>query len=119
MGGQADAEFTEFMLGCWPRLVRLGHVLSGDRGLAEDLAQTALARAYASWPQVARAGAVPNSISYLKFVISDGRTTRVPAVAAGRESFYAFALGAPNLRVVRWDAYDSAGRRVVGGRGLP
>jgi len=52
----ADAEFTEFMLGCWPRLVRLGYVLTGDRGLAEDVAQTALARAYASWPRVIRAG---------------------------------------------------------------
>jgi RNA polymerase sigma-70 factor (sigma-E family) len=51
-----DAEFTEFMLGCWPRLVRLGYALTGDRGLGEDLAQTALAKAYASWPRVARAG---------------------------------------------------------------
>ncbi|MDA8322143.1 MAG: SigE family RNA polymerase sigma factor [Actinomycetota bacterium] len=52
----ADAEFTEFMLGAWPRLVRLGYALTGDRGLAEDLAQTALARAYAAWPRVMRAG---------------------------------------------------------------
>jgi RNA polymerase sigma-70 factor (sigma-E family) len=52
----ADAEFTEFMLACWPRLVRLGYALTGDRGLGEDLAQTALAKAYAAWPRVARAG---------------------------------------------------------------
>jgi RNA polymerase sigma-70 factor (sigma-E family) len=52
----ADAEFTEFMLGTWPRLVRLGYALTGDRSLGEDLAQTALAKAYASWPKVARAG---------------------------------------------------------------
>lgn len=51
-----DAEFTEFMLGCWPRLVRLGYALTGDRGLGEDLAQTALAKTYASWPRIARAG---------------------------------------------------------------
>lgn len=56
MDAPADAEFTEFMLGCWPRLVRLGFALTGDRGLGEDLAQTALAKAYASWPLVARAG---------------------------------------------------------------
>lgn len=56
MGAPADAEFTEFMVGCWPRLVRLGYVLPGDRGLAEDVTQTALARAYASWPRVMRAG---------------------------------------------------------------
>jgi DNA-directed RNA polymerase specialized sigma24 family protein len=56
MDVRADAEFTEFMLGCWQRLVRLGYALTGDLGLAEDLAQTALARAYASWPRVRRAG---------------------------------------------------------------
>ena len=46
MDARADAEFTEFMLGCWQRLVRLGYALTGDQGLAEDLAQTALTRAY-------------------------------------------------------------------------
>ena len=56
MDTTADAEFTEFMLGTWPRLARLGYALTGDRGLGEDLAQTALAKAYASWPKVARAG---------------------------------------------------------------
>lgn len=56
MDAAADAEFTEFMLGAWPRLVRLGYALTGDRGAAEDLAQTALARAYAAWPRVMRAG---------------------------------------------------------------
>lgn len=56
MNAADDAEFTEFMLGCWPRLVRLGYALTGDRGHGEDLAQTALAKAYASWPRVARAG---------------------------------------------------------------
>jgi hypothetical protein len=64
-------------------------------------------------------GAVPNSVSYLAFSISDGRTIRVSAVAVGRESFYAFALGQPHLRVVRWDAYDRAGHRVSGGSGVP
>lgn len=50
-----DAEFREFMLGRWPALVRLAYGLTGDRGHAEDLAQAALARAYASWGRVRRA----------------------------------------------------------------
>ena len=45
-------EFTEFMIGRWHAFVRFGYGLTGDAGLAEDLAQTALARAYAAWPKV-------------------------------------------------------------------
>jgi RNA polymerase sigma-70 factor (sigma-E family) len=55
MDRQSDSEFTEFMLGRWPALVRFGYGLTGDLGLAEDLAQTALTRACASWPRVRRA----------------------------------------------------------------
>jgi hypothetical protein len=56
MDRAAEAEFSEFMYSRWLQLVRMGYVLTGDRGLAEDLAQTALARAYSSWPQIRRAG---------------------------------------------------------------
>ena len=55
MSGSARAEFSEFAHSRWSGLVRLGYGLTGDRGLAEDLAQTALASAYASWPRVRRA----------------------------------------------------------------
>src|SRR5579859_3233809 len=52
----SDAEqFDEFMASRWPGLVRLAFGLTGDRWLAEDLAQTALASAYASWWRVRRA----------------------------------------------------------------
>jgi RNA polymerase sigma-70 factor (sigma-E family) len=56
LDAQAEAEFTEFMLGSWARLFRLGYALTGDPGLAEDVVQTALARACAAWPRVSRAG---------------------------------------------------------------
>lgn len=85
MDATADAEFSEFMLGCWPRLVRLGYALTGDRGLGEDLAQTALAKAYASWPRVARAG---NPDAYVRKIVvnasRDGfRRRRVDEVLTG------------------------------------
>jgi DNA-directed RNA polymerase specialized sigma24 family protein len=50
-----EDEFTAFMLGRWSSLVRFGYGLTGDLGLAEDLAQTALSRACVAWPRVRRA----------------------------------------------------------------
>jgi RNA polymerase sigma-70 factor (sigma-E family) len=56
MEEQSAADFRDFMHGRWPSMVRLAYGLTGDQGLAEDLAQTAFARAYAAWPRVRRAG---------------------------------------------------------------
>ena len=53
-GGQ-EAAFREFMIGRWPALVRFAYGLTGNRGDAEDLAQVALAKAFASWSRVRRA----------------------------------------------------------------
>jgi RNA polymerase sigma-70 factor (sigma-E family) len=52
----SDEEFDTFMRGRWPAMVRLAYALTGDVGHAEDLAQTAFARAYASWGRVRQAG---------------------------------------------------------------
>lgn len=56
MSGESDEEFRQFMLGRWPAMLRLAYGLTGDRGHAEDVAQTAFARAYASWGRVRRTG---------------------------------------------------------------
>ncbi len=56
MDSRTEAEFAEFVRGRWSALVRLGYGLTGDQKLAEDLARAALAKAYASWPRVLRAG---------------------------------------------------------------
>ena len=55
MNAEDREEFTAFMAGCWPGLVRLGYGLTGDRWLAEDLAQAALASACTAWRRVKRA----------------------------------------------------------------
>jgi RNA polymerase sigma-70 factor (sigma-E family) len=52
----ADDEFRDFMRGRWPATVRLAYGLTGDLGHAEDVAQAAFARAYASWGRVTRTG---------------------------------------------------------------
>lgn len=56
MSAEADEEFREFMRGRWPAMVRLAYGLTGDQGHAEDVAQAAFARAYASWSRVAGTG---------------------------------------------------------------
>ena len=56
MSAESDEQFREFMRGRWPAMVRLAYGLTGDLGHAEDVAQAAFARAYASWTRVARTG---------------------------------------------------------------
>ena len=55
MNDAKEEDFRQFMAARWPSLVRLAFGLTGDRGLAEDLAQTTLANVYASWSRVSRA----------------------------------------------------------------
>jgi RNA polymerase sigma-70 factor (sigma-E family) len=50
-----DAEFTEYVSARWPALVRSALLLGCTPHDAEDIAQTALARCYASWSKVSAA----------------------------------------------------------------
>jgi RNA polymerase sigma-70 factor (sigma-E family) len=52
-----DEAFTEFVVASWPSLYRTAYLLLGDRDLAEDLVQTALAKTYASWGKIRDVGA--------------------------------------------------------------
>ena len=71
MNAQLDGEFREFMQARWPTMVRLAYGLTGDQGHAEDVAQTAFARAYASWPRISRTG---NPDAYVRqIVINENR----------------------------------------------
>ncbi len=55
----SDAEFTELVHASWASLYRTAYLLVGERGLAEDLVQTALAKTYASWGRVRDVSAAP------------------------------------------------------------
>lgn len=71
MNAQLDGEFREFMHARWAVMVRLAYGLTGDQGHAEDVAQAAFARAYASWPRVRRSG---NPDAYVRqIVINENR----------------------------------------------
>src|SRR5271163_4020413 len=71
VSANSDEEFREFMRGRWPAMVRLAYGLTGDLGHAEDVAQSAFARACASWPKVRRSG---NPEAYIRqIVINENR----------------------------------------------
>jgi RNA polymerase sigma-70 factor (sigma-E family) len=80
MDTTADAEFSDFMHGRWSQLVRLGYGLTGDLQLAEDLAQTAFAKAYASWARVRRAD---NPDAYLRRVVVNANRSRFRKIRVG------------------------------------
>ena len=52
---EAEAEFAEFMAARSSQLYRSAYLLTTSAPAAEDLLQTALAKAYAAWPRVRRA----------------------------------------------------------------
>ena len=73
MHAELDGEFRKFMHARWPAMVRLAYALTGDQGHAEDVAQTAFARAYASWPRVSRAG---NPEAYVRRIVINENLNR-------------------------------------------
>lgn len=70
-----EAEFTELVTARADQLYRSAYLLSGNPHAAEDLVQTALAKAYAAWRRVRRAD---DPVAYVHRVlvnayISEGR----------------------------------------------
>lgn len=63
-----DDEFTELVHAAWPGLYRTAYLMLGDHQLAEDLAQTALAKTYASWRKVRDRAAAP---AYARVVLAN------------------------------------------------
>ena len=74
MSTETDEEFDGFMRGRWPAMVRLAYALTGDVGHAEDVAQAAFARAYASWGRVRRAG---NPDAYVRRIVINEHRSRL------------------------------------------
>ena len=69
----ADAEFDEFVVASWSRLRWTAYMLTGDGHLAEDLAQTALVRTYASWSRVRR----DDALAYARKVLVNANIDRL------------------------------------------
>jgi DNA-directed RNA polymerase specialized sigma24 family protein len=91
-------EFEAFVRGRTPALLRTAYLLTGDQHLAEDLVQSALARAHRAWRGLrdgANAEAYTRKIMY-HLQVSWWRRRRVPeslpgqlpeAAPAGRDSY--------------------------------
>jgi len=66
----ADAEFASFVGSHYPRLLHLADLLTGDRGVAEDLLQTVLTRTYVRWSAVRQ----DNPLGYVRAGLVNART---------------------------------------------
>lgn len=53
MSGGSEAGFADFVVQWSPALLRVAFLLTGDRGLAEDLLQTALLKTSRRWSRIA------------------------------------------------------------------
>ena len=54
MRDSAEADFAEFYVATWPRTLACTYALTGDRGVAEELAQEAYVKAWSHWRKVSR-----------------------------------------------------------------
>ncbi len=61
MRTEDTASFTDFVSAEQAALLRLAVLLTGDRGHAEDLVQTALMACYRHWPRIVRNGGTPSA----------------------------------------------------------
>lgn len=63
-----EDDFAEFVLAASPALLRTAWMLTGDAGAAEDLLQTALAKA---WPRWGRLAAEGNPVAYVRKIMAN------------------------------------------------
>jgi RNA polymerase sigma-70 factor (sigma-E family) len=74
---RGDEEFAEFARASYGGLRHAGYLLTGDRHVAEDAAQAALARTYAAWSRVRRDDAYAYSRRVLVNYLTDGWRRRL------------------------------------------
>ena len=68
-----DEEYDEFVAVSWRRLCWTAYMLTGDRQLAEDLAQTALVKTFVVWPKVRR----DDALAYTRRVLVNANIDRL------------------------------------------
>ncbi|MEO7268913.1 MAG: sigma factor, partial [Knoellia sp.] len=90
-----EAAFAEFVTREWSRLVRVGFLLTGDVGRAEDLVQQALVKVHRHWPRVYRDG---SPYAYTRAAVANESTSwwRRKRVAENLGDLPAHADRSPN-----------------------
>jgi RNA polymerase sigma-70 factor (sigma-E family) len=78
-----DEDFAEFVQASSPGLLRAAYLLTGDRHVAEDAAQTALVRTYAAWSRVRRDDAFAYARRVLVNHVTDRWRRRLREYATG------------------------------------
>jgi len=73
-----DASYVDFVSGRWPALFRLAYLLTGSQERAEDLLQSVLMKAYASWGRIHR---MESPDAYVRRMLVNG------AISAGRRGW--------------------------------
>jgi RNA polymerase sigma-70 factor (sigma-E family) len=68
-----EVEYDEFVTGAWRRLCWTAYMLTGDRGLAEDLVQTALVKTYVAWKRVRR----DDALAYTRKILVNANVDRL------------------------------------------
>jgi len=99
-------EFAEFASAASPRLRRTAFLLCGNWHTAEDLAQTALAKVFASWPRIRRRGAADAyaTRTLVNTFLADRRLRRHGEILTARLPERAAGGPAPETRIVVLDA---------------
>lgn len=73
MDQESEAAFEEFVRASYSRLLRLAYLLCADRGHAEDVVQTTLAKMALAWPRLLRSTGADH---YAQRVLVNTVTTR-------------------------------------------
>ena len=73
MDGASEQSYCDYVMARRPALIREAYLLVGDVHLAEDLVQTALAKAYVAWNRVA-ASSAPDA--YVRRILINANISR-------------------------------------------
>lgn len=84
MNDEDREEFRAYVAARGPALLRSAVLLTGDRGHAEDLVQTALVRTYGAWGRIRRREAVDAYTRRVLVTTTTCPTARSPRSSAAR-----------------------------------